>query len=99
MPRASVYGKPKKVTSVSMPDGLYEFFRRYSGREKNASGGISLAILTVVQKDNGAKYLMAQVAQEGVFLPEDLALLTLGWGDSREGETQAKLLRERGASL
>lgn len=107
MPRESTYGQPKKVTSVSMPDGLYEFFRRYSGRERNASGGISLAILTLVQKDDGAKYLMGQVIRDlaqveldkDLPIPSDLEMLARGWGESGgKGQRDAMALRERGVA-
>lgn len=96
MPRSPMYGTTKKATTVSMPSGLYEFFSRYSGRERNASGGISLAILALVQKNQGARYLMAQVIAAGLATPDDMVALVKGWDKNTVAQGQAKILRETG---
>lgn len=100
MPRSPVFGARKKITSVSMPEGMYEFFRRYSGRELNASGGLSLAILTVVSKSAGARFLMAQAVDKakvaGEVAPDDLTLTSQGWDSNAEAQHDAKVLRETG---
>lgn len=97
MPRSPMYGTTtKKATTVSMPAGLYEFFSRYSGRERNASGGISLAILALVQKNQGARYLMSQVIAAGLSIPDDMVGLVKGWDKNVVAQGQAKILRETG---
>lgn len=100
MPRSPVFGAKKKITSVSMANGMYEFFRRYSGRELNASGGLSLAILTVVSKSEGARFLMAQAIAKakaaGDVAPDDLEVMSQGWDSNEAARQDAKLLRETG---
>lgn len=96
MARKTMYGQPKKVTSVSMPAGLYEFFRRYHGRENNASGGISLAISVLVKKDLGARCLMVLVVAEGYVIPDDLVVIVPGWETNEMGLARSQELRRMG---
>ncbi len=98
MPRPPIHGKGKrkKITTVSMPAGMYEFFRRYSGRELNASNGISLAILTLVQKNIGARNVMGSVVADGHPLPDDVIAVSTGWERNEMAQKQAKVLRETG---
>ena len=90
--RKARHGVSKEKTGASVPEGYREWLLRYSERAYSIHEGASRAIYEFVRYDiGGARWLMNQVIQEGLHVPDSVKELI----DIYPGEPETRrILRE-----
>lgn len=66
------HGIPKEKTRATVPEGYKEWLLRYSERAYSIHDGVSRAIYEFVRIDMGARYIMSQIIEDGLVVPDDI---------------------------